>query len=455
MGVTLNGTLIDNLIRHDVTFEIPDEPGIDFFYHQMEALTGYMPPSFSKFRTWNPATNQLNVITAPNVEQNLPLIISTQDDQFAMGIFSFDLPQTTFPGGGYGASFFPGANSDAGPGTGVTKWNVVYREGKANQPGNLQTQSSLSYTNYLAVGTVQNVQNAFAQLVEFGNPEPPLRSLAITDFGFEAGGSVASPLGQGSHASWIVDSCLPGNNGCQVAPVGHPLAQGIIPPEGNVAAFTRSQPKSAADPDGTPIIIRNITEHLAQPETYTLQVDATTLNLAAGNGYTLELGYQNGGSSAAIDFVSLASLDRAWSGTPGVFQEITLEKQLLPDDPAIGFPLAIRWTNKAQAIGAGANSAYLDNVRLFTTNSFAASDFNHDGTVDGQDLVIWQNTFGVNNSGDANRDGQTDGADFLQWQREFEGNFQTIELIASAISVPEPATVLLLCSSIFLALHWR
>ncbi len=196
LGVGINGVLIDNLIRHDVTFDIPHGPGVNFFYHQMEALTGYMPPSFSKFRTWNPATNALNLINAPNAEQSLPLIFSTDDDNYAIGVYSQNLPEPTLPSAGYGAFFFPGAASDAGPGTGVSKWNIVYREGNANRPQDLQTQTSLTYTSYLAVGTVQQVQESLAALVDFTTSPTPV---IVDDFGFENGNPVLAPLGQGAH----------------------------------------------------------------------------------------------------------------------------------------------------------------------------------------------------------------------------------------------------------------
>lgn len=187
--------------------------------------------------------------------------------------------------------------------------------------------------------------------------------LAVEDSGFEEGGTTTSPLGQGPHAPWIVDSFLPGDNGYAAAPVGHPTANGLVPPEGNVMAFTRSQPKSTVDPDGTPIVIRNITQHLAQATTYALQVDATSLNLGSGNGYFLELGYQDGSSSDAANFVAIAILEGIWSNR-GTFDELTVMASLSDGDDAIGNPLAIRWTNKAENVGGGPNNAYIDNVRL-------------------------------------------------------------------------------------------
>ncbi|MFV0338685.1 MAG: PEP-CTERM sorting domain-containing protein [Chthoniobacterales bacterium] len=182
-GASLSGIWFDNIIRHDVTFHVPATPQVDdlgatYFYHQFEALTGYMPPEFNTFRTWNPATNQLTIITAPDMEQNLPLIVSTADGQYAMGIFSYDLPQDEFLSAGYGAWFFEGANSDAGSGAGVSKWNAVYRIGRAELTANVFSGGDYSFTLYVVVGTVADVQNSFNALHNV--PEPS----SIILFGF-------------------------------------------------------------------------------------------------------------------------------------------------------------------------------------------------------------------------------------------------------------------------------
>ena len=193
-------------------------------------------------------------------------------------------------------------------------------------------------------------------------------SLVVEDSGFEDGGMTASPLGQGLHDPWIVDSFLPADNGYLAVPVGHPITNGLLPPEGDVMAFTRSQPMSVDDPDGTPIVIRTITEHFAQATTYVLQVDATSLNLGPGNGYLLELGYQDTGSSSAAGFVAIATLEDVWSNR-GTFRELTVATSLVDGDDAIGKPLAIRWTNKAENLGGGPNNAYIDNLRLSAGSS--------------------------------------------------------------------------------------
>jgi hypothetical protein len=78
-------------------------------------------------------------------------------------------------------------------------------------------------------------------------------------------------------------------------------------------------------------------------------------------------------------------------------------------------------------------------------NVVASADFNSDGNVDGDDLLVWKNHFGTFNAdranGDADHNGVVDGRDLLQWQRQvdattnLEGKLQ--------MSVPEPSVAAL------------
>ncbi|MBN1851577.1 MAG: hypothetical protein JW829_02600 [Pirellulales bacterium] len=57
-------------------------------------------------------------------------------------------------------------------------------------------------------------------------------------------------------------------------------------------------------------------------------------------------------------------------------------------------------------------------------NSAPTGDFNSDGVVDNDDLVIWQEGFGTTSgadlsNGDSDADGDVDGNDFLAWQQNF------------------------------------
>ena len=77
------------------------------------------------------------------------------------------------------------------------------------------------------------------------------------------------------------------------------------------------------------------------------------------------------------------------------------------------------------------------------------ADFDTDGDVDEQDLLLWQSNFGGAGS-DADDDGDTDGADFLAWQRQWTGDLSMIA--ASSQTVPEPSTTLLLLGLLSFAL---
>lgn len=73
-------------------------------------------------------------------------------------------------------------------------------------------------------------------------------------------------------------------------------------------------------------------------------------------------------------------------------------------------------------------------------------DFDEDGDVDGDDLVIWQAGYGINANGDADNDLDTDGRDFLVWQRNYTG-----ALLSASTAVPEPGAGVLVT---FGALAW-
>ncbi|QEG36399.1 DUF4185 domain-containing protein [Bythopirellula goksoeyrii] len=63
-------------------------------------------------------------------------------------------------------------------------------------------------------------------------------------------------------------------------------------------------------------------------------------------------------------------------------------------------------------------------------------DSNHNGFVDGADLVLWQQGYGETSAGDADEDGDSDGEDFLNWQRQYTDSQK-----AATIELPEPSNV--------------
>jgi len=69
-------------------------------------------------------------------------------------------------------------------------------------------------------------------------------------------------------------------------------------------------------------------------------------------------------------------------------------------------------------------------------------DFDNDDDVDGNDLLIWQQGFGVGTThgqGDADRNGVVDGSDLTIWRTQFGGPPST----SATVAIPEPASLLL------------
>ncbi|QEG33976.1 PEP-CTERM sorting domain-containing protein [Bythopirellula goksoeyrii] len=103
--------------------------------------------------------------------------------------------------------------------------------------------------------------------------------------------------------------------------------------------------------------------------------------------------------------------------------------------------------------------AQIDNFRVIIEVDLSA-DFNNDGKVDENDLVVWQNAYGANANGDADGDGDSDGKDFLAWQRTYGVDATQssvalskadMALLGIGVGVPEPTTgILLLFGSVLL-----
>jgi enediyne biosynthesis protein E4 len=80
--------------------------------------------------------------------------------------------------------------------------------------------------------------------------------------------------------------------------------------------------------------------------------------------------------------------------------------------------------------------------QLLSISETAPGDFDLDGDVDGDDLGVWNSSYGINDGADADGDGDTDGRDFLVWQRNY-GIGLPGEL-ATATAVPEASSAILL-----------
>jgi hypothetical protein len=138
--VTVGYRGIPNVIDYLVTLNVgaPHESVV------FEAVGGYMPPEFSLFLTFDPATSQVAPLSDGPGEQPLPVILSTKDRQFAVGVYSPN------PNPGYGRYLFP---------RNTAKWNCVFRR-DAVRPG------PLTYHCFLAIGTVEEVRAALQNLIK-------------------------------------------------------------------------------------------------------------------------------------------------------------------------------------------------------------------------------------------------------------------------------------------------
>jgi hypothetical protein len=135
---------LPHAIVYRAAFELPR--GESHRFAQFEALTGYMPPDFSKFWTLEPATGRVAPLDDGPGEQPLPVVFSTPDGRYAMGAYSPDRPD------GYGRFRFAAER--------VVKWNCVFRVRSADgvPPGRY------AYTVYVAVGTLEDVRRTLLAL---------------------------------------------------------------------------------------------------------------------------------------------------------------------------------------------------------------------------------------------------------------------------------------------------
>lgn len=147
---------LPHVVEYQATFTVP--PGEGHRYAQFEAVTGYMPAEFAVFRTFDPQTGRLAPLDDGPGEQKLPVVFSTADDRYAMGVYSPEQPSPGFERAGYGRFRFPAAK--------VTKWNCVFRE--RNRDG--IPPGEYAYQSYIAVGTTDDVRQSLRALVaKFAN----------------------------------------------------------------------------------------------------------------------------------------------------------------------------------------------------------------------------------------------------------------------------------------------
>jgi hypothetical protein len=90
---------------------------------------------------------------------------------------------------------------------------------------------------------------------------------------------------------------------------------------------------------------------------------------------------------------------------------------------------------------------------IYSTLSASNADFNGNGRVDGNDLMVWQRGLGITSGatlgqGDANADGSVNGADLAIWRAQFG----TGSAAVNGVAVPEPAAFVVALSFVGLAI---
>lgn len=132
-------------VAYDVAFTLPpdEKHGAAVF----ESLTGYMPPEFSAFLRFDSAKRTLEPLSDGPGEQADPVVLSTPDGAYAMGIFS---PEAQVKG--YGRWRFVAEK--------VVKWNCVFRV-QNPKPG-----TTYRYRHFVLVGTREQVRQELDLLVK-------------------------------------------------------------------------------------------------------------------------------------------------------------------------------------------------------------------------------------------------------------------------------------------------
>jgi len=147
---------LPHAIEYDVTFTLP--AGEKHTYAQFEAVTGYMPPAFSRFWTFDPATGEVARLDDGPGEQAKPVILATESGSHAMGVYSPDQPSRGFEQAGYGRFRFAAEK--------VNKWNCVFR---LRDPQGVAA-GEYRFRNFVVVGTLEDVRTTMQALVKERRP---------------------------------------------------------------------------------------------------------------------------------------------------------------------------------------------------------------------------------------------------------------------------------------------
>lgn len=224
--ITLGAEGVANAIAYRVTFTTARPHAAATF----EAATAYMPPDFSRFLAYDPATGRSAPLSPGPGEQAVPVILATADGSRAMGVYSPGLPQPGIPNAGYGRFSFAGL---PGPGNATVKWNCVFRQ-------NGVPAGDHAYTCYVLVGTLEDVQRGMsalhAALAGGAAPPVPRQAAAPPPATHRPGTALFVGTEPGCNAGEVtVDA---GYKGCATAPIGSTLARRTSPADAAVYVGT-------------------------------------------------------------------------------------------------------------------------------------------------------------------------------------------------------------------------
>jgi hypothetical protein len=141
---------MDHVLDYKVTFTVPTDRPHKVL--QFEALTGYMPATFSEELRFDAKTAMLVPLPRQNGEQRDPVVLSTPSGSHAMGVFTPDRPPAGQPPVGYGRFKFEREK--------VVKWNCVFR---LRQPEPIKP-GDYSFQLYVVIGTREDCRRTLAAL---------------------------------------------------------------------------------------------------------------------------------------------------------------------------------------------------------------------------------------------------------------------------------------------------
>lgn len=144
---------LPHVIQYDATFSLP--VGERHTMAQFEAVTGYMPARFSRFLAFESSTGKLVPLSDGPGEQSRPVVLSTPDGKYAMGVYSPQQPSPGWKNAGYGRFRFSPQK--------VVKWNCVFRirdRERGIEPGDY------SFRSYVIVGDLETVRQSLVTLHE-------------------------------------------------------------------------------------------------------------------------------------------------------------------------------------------------------------------------------------------------------------------------------------------------